>query len=261
MPPGMRRAIIRCPSPALADGERTHMDRTPIDMDRAIAQHQAYGAALERAGFAVTTLPALDGFPDCSFVEDTALILPEVAVALHPGAASRVGEVDSIAAVFPTDRPHARIPAPNRIDGGDVLVVKKQIFVGLSARTTADGVASLAEIVLPFGYQVRGILLGAALHLKTAVTALVDDLLLYNPAWIDAAQFEGFRALAIDPAEPFAANILRLPDGIFSQAMHPQTSAIVQRAGFPVEIVDLSELAKAEAGLTCSSLLIEPPSH
>lgn len=257
----MLRAIIRRPSPAIADGERTHMDRAPIDMGRALAQHAAYGEALGRAGFAVTTLPALNGFPDCSFVEDTALIVPEVAIALHPGAASRVGEVDSIAAVFPTDRPHARIAAPDRIDGGDVLVVRKQIFVGLSARTTADGVASLAEIVSPFGYRVKGIQLGAALHLKTAVTALADDLLLHNPVWIDAARFEGFRALAIDPTEPFAANILRLPDRIFSQTMHPRTTDIVARAGFDVEIVDLSELAKAEAGLTCSSLLIAPPVH
>jgi dimethylargininase len=257
----MHRAIIRRPSPALADGERTHMGRAPIDMGRATAQHIAYGEALERASYTVTVLPALDGYPDCSFVEDVALILPEIAIALHPGAASRIGEVDSIAAAVPADRPHAAIAAPNRIDGGDILVVGQRIFVGLSARTTADGVASLATLVSPHGYQVRGIALGAALHLKTAVTALADDLLLYNPAWIDAASFAGFRALAIDPTEPFAANILRLPDRIFSQAMHPRTTAIVERAGFAVEVVDLSELAKAEAGLTCSSLIIAPPSH
>jgi dimethylargininase len=261
MRPVMYRAIIRRPSPALANGERTHMDRAPIDMARANRQHEAYGAALQRAGIAVTVLPALEGFPDCSFVEDTALILPEVAIALHPGAASRVGEVDSVAVAFPQDRPHARIPSPNRIDGGDILVVGKRIFVGLSARTTADGVTALSDIVSPYGYQVRGIALGAALHLKTAITALADDLLLYNPAWIDTAHFEGFHALTIDPTEPFAANILRLPDRIFSQTMHPRTTDIVRRAGFDVEVIDLGELAKAEAGLTCSSLLIAPPSH
>jgi dimethylargininase len=255
------RAIIRRPSPAMAHGERTHLNRMPIDHDVALAQHTLYGAALEATGLDVRVLPALDGFPDCSFVEDTALILPEIAIALHPGAASRVGEVPSIAALFPDDRPVASIAAPAQIDGGDILVVGRQIFVGLSARTTSGGVAALAACVEPHGYTVSGVRLGDALHLKTAVTALSDDLLLYNPAWVDASLFPGFKAVAIAPDEPFAANILRLPDRIFSQTAYPRTTAIVAAAGFPVETVDMTELAKAEAGLTCSSLIIAPAAH
>jgi dimethylargininase len=255
------RAIIRRPSPAMDQGERTHLDRVPIDHDVALAQHTAYGAALERAGLDVTVLPALDGFPDCSFVEDTALILPELSIALRPGAASRVGEVPSVAAYFPDDRPVASISGPAQIDGGDILVVGRRIFVGLSARTTGEGVAALARLVAPHGYTVGGVRLGDALHLKTAVTALSDDLLLCNPAWIDAAIFSGFRVLAVSPDEPFAANILRLPDRILSQTAHPRTTAMVAAAGFAVETVDMSELAKAEAGLTCSSLIIAPAAH
>ena len=255
------RAIIRRPSTAMDQGERTHLDRVPIDHEIALAQHTAYGAALETAGLGVHVLPALDGFPDCSFVEDNALILPEIAIALYPGAASRVGEVLSIAAHFPDDRPVASIAAPARIDGGDILVVGKQIFVGLSARTTSGGVAALAAFVAPHGYSVSGVRLGDALHLKTAVTALSDDLLLHNPAWVDAALFPGFNAVAVAPDEPFAANILRLPDRILSQTAHPRTTAIVAAAGFAVETVDMSELAKAEAGLTCSSLIIAPSAH
>jgi dimethylargininase len=255
------RAIIRRPSSAMEQGERTHLDRMPIDYDLALAQHTAYGTALEAAGLDVRVLPALEGYPDCSFVEDTALILPEIAIALRPGAASRVGEVPSVAAHFPDDRPVASIAAPAQIDGGDILVVGKQIFVGLSARTTAGGVAALASFVQPHGYTVKGVRLGDALHLKTAATALSDDLLLYNPAWVDAALFPVFKAIAIAPDEPFAANILRLPDRILSQTAHPRTTAIVAAAGFAVETVDMSELAKAEAGLTCSSLIIAPAAH
>jgi dimethylargininase len=254
-------AIIRRPSPAMDQGERTHLDRVPIDHDVALSQHIAYGAALEAAGLDVTVLPALDGYPDCSFVEDTALVLPEIAIALRPGAASRIGEVPSVAAHFPDDRPVASIAALAQIDGGDILVVGKRIFVGLSARTTKEGIAALAAFVEPHGYTVGGVRLGDALHLKTAVTALSDDLLLCNPAWVEPALFPGFTAIAIAPDEPFAANILRLPDRIVSQTAHPRTTAIVAAAGFAVETVDMSELAKAEAGLTCSSLIIAPAAH
>jgi dimethylargininase len=255
------RAIIRRPSRDMAQGERTHLNRVPIDHAVAVAQHVAYGDALAAAGLDVTILPALDGYPDCSFVEDTALILPEIAVALAPGAVSRRGEVATVAAHFPADRPTAQIPPSATIDGGDILVVRNHVFVGLSSRTTEPGVAALGELLNPFGYRVTGVRLGDALHLKTAVTALSDDLLLYNPDWVDAALFAGLEALAIDPREPFAANILRLPDCVLSQSAHPRTTDIVTRAGFAVRVVDMSELAKAEAGLTCSSLIIAPATH
>ncbi len=252
----MISAVVRRPSPAMADGQRTHLDRTPIDGDLALVQHAAYVAALQTAGAEVTVLPADPALPDCAFVEDCAVILPKLVLLCRMGAAARRPESPAVAAVLPGDRP--RIDLAGEVDGGDVLTVGSTLFVGLSSRTSRDGLAALAAAAGPYGYRVVPVPIAAALHLKTAVTALDARTLLLNPAWVEADAFEGFTILAIDPVEPFAGNTLTVGGRLIVQAETPRTAAILARAGYAIHPVAISEFAKAEAGLTCLSLIVPP---
>lgn len=239
----------------MADGERTHLDRAPIDMTLALGQHAAYGAALAAAGAQVRTLPADDALADCAFVEDVAVILPELSLVCRPGAPSRRPEAAQVAPFLPDDRPRRSLSA-GTLDGGDVLVVGRRIFVGLSTRTSPEGLAAFEAVVAPYGYRVIGVPVPGALHLKTAATAIAPDRLLVNPAWVEAAAFEGFAILEVAEDEPFAANTLTVGDTLFVQAGAPRTLARLAAAGFaPVEL-EISEFAKAEAGLTCLSLIV-----
>ena len=250
----MIHALARRPGP-LARAELTHIDRVPIDMERAEAQHAAYCAALTAAGARVTILPALADFPDCCFVEDTGVILPELVIRTRPGAVSRQGEVAAIAPHLPADRPQFTVAAPATLDGGDVLVVGKDIFIGLTLRSNAAAVAQVTEAVKAFGYRVTGVPLAKALHLKTAVSALATDLLLVNTDWLDPAIF-GRRHIASAPGEPFAANSLTVGETVF-HATGAATMARIAAAGFAVQFLDIAEFAKAEAGLTCLSLVFQ----
>lgn len=250
--------LTRRPCPRMADGELTHLTRVPIDMSLAERQHAAYRAALVSAGATAIDLPCLESFPDCAFVEDTVVALPELFVLCRPGAASRRGEVDSVAASLPIDRPVAAISAPGTVDGGDVLTIGRTIYVGRSSRTDAAGIAALAALVQPFGYRVEAVPVSGALHLRTAVTALSGDRVLINPAWVDPAIFAALHPIANDPSEPFGANCLAVGERIILQRSAPATAARVAAAGLAAEFLDISEFAKAEAGLTCLSVLIPP---
>lgn len=247
-------AIVRLPHPSLADGERTFLDRIPIDFARAEAQHAAYRAAIAAAGVSVRVLPALDGFPDAVFVEDALLAFAEIVVLSRPGAVSRAGEPALFAPHVPDDRPCVALAA-GRLDGGDVLVLGRQVFVGLSSRTDPTGIAALTDVLEPFGYAVTALALGRALHLKTAMTGLGDDTLVVSTGWA-AAVPPGFRTVKAHPDEPFGANLLWLGDRALGQADAPRTLERVAAAGFAVTAIDVSEFAKAEAGLTCLSVLV-----
>ncbi len=250
----MIHAITRLPGP-LDRAELTHIDRVAVDMARADAQHAAYRAALEKAGATVIVLPALAEHPDCCFVEDTAVILPELVIRTRPGAQSRQGEVAAIAPHLPADRPQFTVTAPGTLDGGDVLVVGRDIFIGLTSRSNAAAVAQVAEAAATHGYRTAGVPLARALHLKTAVSALADDLVLVNTDWLDPAIF-GRRHIASAPGEPFAANSLTVGSTVF-HATGMGTAGRIVAAGFHVEILDIGEFAKAEAGLTCLSLIYQ----
>lgn len=252
----MIRAIVRQPSPLMAEScELTHVERSPIDMAEALIQHGAYAAALEACGASVTVLPPLDQQADCAFVEDPMLILPELVILTRPGAVSRQLEGESLLAHVPGDRPLARIEAPATLEGGDVLRVGKTLYVGLSSRTNEAGIASLRRLAAPHGYTIQAVPVPGALHLKTAVTALAPDLFVANPAWVDTSALGNVHIIAADAAEPFAGNILPVGDSFITAAAHPRTTAAIIAAGFAVSTVDISEFAKAEAGLTCMSLL------
>lgn len=249
-------ALTRSIPPSLVRCELTHLARTPIDVERAAAQHDAYEDALTRLGCTVVRLPNEPEFPDSAFVEDTAVVLDELAVIARPGAESRRGETVSAAAALGEYRQLACIQAPGTLDGGDVLRIGQRIYVGMSGRTNADGVRQLAKLLAPYGYDVCGVEIRGCLHLKSAVTAVADDTILVNPRWLDMSHFRGLSRIEVHPAEPLAANALRVDETLLCAAAARQTRERLVAHGFPVESVDVSELAKAEAGVTCCSLIL-----
>ena len=248
-------AVTREVSPALGNCELSYVPREAIDVARANAQHRDYLHALEALGCRLLTLPAEPDLPDSVFVEDVAIVLDEVAVLTRPGAVSRRAEVASVAEVLRRYRPVQTIEAPGTLDGGDVLRVGRALYVGQSARSNAAGIAQLRELLAGHGYVVQGVPTRGCLHLKSAVTQLDDDTLLLQSEWVDRARFTDFRVIEIDPAEPHAANVLRIGDALVMPASFPRTRQRLLDAGFHVTAVDVSELQKAEGAVTCCSLV------
>jgi dimethylargininase len=248
-------AITRGISAKIHQCELTHLQREPIDLDRARAQHRQYEACLTELGCQVLSLPAEPDLPDSVFVEDAALVLDELAVIMRPGAASRRPETASIAKALSPYRKLSRIEEPGTMDGGDVLRIGRAIFVGLSYRSNAAGVEQLCAIVEPCGYHVRGIRVAGCLHLKSAVTQVAADTLLINRAFVNAEDLPAMRRIDVDASEPGGGNALCLPSGVVYPAAFPLTLQKLRDAGLKVRVVDASELAKAEAGVTCCSLV------
>ena len=252
-----RTALVRDVSPRLGACELTHVDRAPIDIDRARRQHAGYCALLASLGWSVEMLPPLPEAPDGVFVEDTAVVLPEVAVLARPGAASRRAETDSVHGALRRHRTVRAITAPATLDGGDVLVLGRRVFVGESTRTSDDGIAQLRAALAPWAYEVLPIPVIECLHLKSAATAVGAGTVVVNPAWTVPERFAPARVIAVDDAEPHAANVLASDAHVAVTAAHaPRTTERLVAAGIRCVTVDLSELAKAEGALTCCSLLV-----
>lgn len=254
-------ALAREVSRSIAHCELTHVARTPIRVDVARAQHAEYLRALESLGVRVVLLPELDENPDAVFVEDVVVALDEVAVLTRPGAASRRGEVTAMADAISPFRQLVQIEPPATLDGGDVLRLGRTLYVGRTARTSEVGIAALRDLVAPFGYEVREVAVAGALHLKTAVTQVGPSWILVNPAWVDPNAFEGFEALHVDPEEPFAANAVLVNGALIHSSAFPRTQETLRAHGLRVVSVDASELAKAEGGVTCCSVLFDVLSH
>lgn len=248
-------AVTRPVPDSLAHCELTHIERTPIDAGRARAQHSAYERALTSLGCEVVSVTAAHDQPDSVFIEDTAIVLEDLAVIARPGAGSRRAETAAVASTLVAFRQLQFLSEPATLDGGDVLVLGRRVLVGLSTRTNEEGVRQLARLVAPFGYSVEGVLVNGCLHLKSAATQIGPERVLCNPDWIPAHSFDGFEVLAVDPDEPAAANVLRVGDAIVAAAAHPRTAERLSCIA-DVRPVDVSELSKAEAGVTCCSLIV-----
>jgi len=249
-------ALTRDISSAVGSCQLTHQTRESIDLPLARAQHEEYERALRSLGCDVRRLTADETMPDSVFIEDTAVVLPEIAIIARPGAESRRAEVDAVAAALEPLRRLVHIAAPGTLDGGDVLVIGRTIFVGRSIRTNDSGVEQLRAAAAPFGYAVEPVSTSGCLHLKSAVTLVDARTVVINPNWVSREPFQVFRQIDIDPGEPGAANIVAIGDGVIASAAFPGTCARLEGHGVRVTRVDASELAKAEGALTCCSILV-----
>jgi dimethylargininase len=249
-------AITREVSPAIGCCELTHLGRVPIDVERARAEHRAYEACLAEAGCRVERLEAGPEMPDSVFVEDTAIVFDELAILARPGALSRRQETVAVAAALAPYRPVHPIEAPGTIDGGDVLVLGRRVLVGRSRRTNDAGVEQMRIALAPHGYTVEAVEVEHCLHLKSAVTAVGEGLLLLNAAWLPTDRFEGFDRVEVHPDEPWAANALWLGDRVIYPAAWPRTAERLAARGVTVRTVEAGELAKAEGAVTCCSLIV-----
>jgi dimethylargininase len=252
----MLTAITREISPRFAECELTHIERKPIDLNIARAQHCEYVNALKALGCNVVELPAEADLPDSVFVEDAAFILPEVAVITRPGADSRKPETESIIHALTPLIKLVRVQEPATVDGGDVLVLEKRIYIGLSTRSNQAAVDQLNEMLCDYGYSVTGVNLHDCLHLKSAVTRVDEKTLLINKDWVDPKYFENFDFIEVDPSEPYAANCLPVAGSIIFPTAFPKTRSRLEERRYHVVAVDVSELAKAEGAVTCCSLII-----
>lgn len=249
------RAITRAPSASIVHGLRALDTGTP-DLTRMLSAHRDYINALSEAGLAVTELAELEEFPDSVFVEDTALCLPEGAVLMRPGAATRGGEVARMAPAlrrFYTEV--LQISGPGFIEGGDILVNGKTILVGRSARTDAAGIAELAGLVTAWGYQVRELATpDGVLHFKTDCSLLDEKTVLATERLAASGCFSDYRVILTAPVEEAAANAIRCNHLVLMAAGFPGTAARLRDAGFIVREIDNSECAKLDGGMSCLSL-------
>jgi dimethylargininase len=250
-------AITRPVSRSIDRCELTNLERVPIDLERATAQHHAYEEALKSLGVEVLALPEEANLPDAVFVEDAAVVLDECAIITRPGADSRKPESESVARALAPYRSLHTIQAPGTVDGGDVLVVGKRIWVGQSTRSNQSAIDQMQTFLQPFGYTVRGMPVNGCLHLKSAVTQVAEETLLINLAWVDKGEFQGMKFIEVDPGEPYAANVLRVGDAMLYQPAYPKTLQRLELAGLNSILVNQSELAKAEGALTCCSLIFK----
>jgi dimethylargininase len=248
-------AITREVSGNINDCELSFHAREPIDVAKAIAQHKAYRDCLAGLGVRVVSLPAEPELPDAVFVEDPAVVVDEVAVISIMGVPSRRPEARSLADALSRYRPVKFLREPATLDGGDVLRVGRFVFAGLSRRTNRQGITQLDDILRSYGYQVQPVEVRGCLHLKSACSYIGHDTILLNRSWIDRERFRGFQLLDVPDEEPAAANALLIKDVVIIPASFPKTRALLEERGFRVRTIDLSELQKAEAGVTCGSLI------
>lgn len=253
------KAITRGVSRSIAACELTYQSREHIDYEKAASQLQRYCQLLRKWDVDLMTMPANDTYPDGCFVQDTAIILDEFCVMASMGAEARRGEVCEVERMVSRFRSIQRIIPPATLDGGDVVQFGKRLFVGLSSRTNARGIAALSEIVESFGYTVVPVRVNGGLHLTTGCGIVNDETVLLNPRWLDASAFRGLRQLHVSQEEPWAANTIRVDSAVCLEEEAPRTIDLVQPYAGSIETLDISEFRKAEGSLSCLSLIYKEP--
>ena len=250
-------ALTREVSPSISKCELTHLPRHDIDLEIAQSQHHDYEDTLRHMGCEIRRLPEEPNLPDSVFVEDTAVVIKELAIIARMGAESRRDETKAVAALLREYRKLCHMESPGTLDGGDVLQIGNTIYVGRSRRTNKSGITQLIEFISPYQYEVVTVPVEGCLHLKSAVTRIGEDTLLINKSWVDPQAFEGMGLIDIDPEEPYAANALLLGGQLMYPSNFPKTLQRLQQKGIAVIEVNVSELQKAEGALTCCSLIYE----
>lgn len=252
-------ALVRQVSSRLDRAELTFLDRMPVDVELARAQHAGYVSLLRRLGHEVVEVAPADELPDATFVEDAVVVVDDLAVLTRPGVASRRPEVDAVRdAVVALGLRTTRLSAPGTLDGGDVLQVGRTVFVGQGSRTDSAGLAQVREHLAPLGRTVVGVHVSGALHLKTAATALPDGTVVAVPGWLDLQPLRDAGLRVVEAPEPAGADVLLSGDQVVLSSAAPRTAELVRDLGFPTHPVELSELEKVEAGPTCLSVLVLP---
>jgi dimethylargininase len=252
-------AITRPVSPSINRCELTFHNKEPIDVSKAAAQHAAYEACLRELGVRIVSLPVEPDMPDSVFVEDTAVVVDELAVIPVMGAASRRPETVSIAAALGAYRSLKFLEPPATLDGGDVMRIGRRLFVGESSRTNAEGIAQLRATLAPPGYEVNAVEVRRCLHLKSGCSYVGRNSILVNREWVDATRFEGFELIDVPAEEPSASNALLIQKTVIVPSAFPRTIAMLETRGFAVRSIDVSELQKAEGGVTCKSIIFREP--
>lgn len=252
-------AVTRELTAAIGNCELTFLHRSAIDFGLAQQQHRDYQSALSSLGCEVVVVPAPPGLADSVFIEDTALVLDDIAVMLRPGVASRQPEVAGVAEVLQQYKPLKAIEPPGTIDGGDLLRVGNRIFAGLSTRSNQSGIQQLRDIVSDFGMTVETVETTKCLHLKSAVSEVAPGTLLINTDWISSSAFKDFEMIPVDKEETHAANALRIGKNLIYPSSFPRTMDVLVNRGIDVVPVDLTELQKAEGAVTCCSLIFSAP--
>lgn len=246
-------AIARLPGQDFDRGITTSQLGRP-NFETIQTQHQAYVACLQSLGLDVKVLDPLIGFPDAYFVEDVAVVTPEVAVITRPGAGARRGEAGPMAPVLAEHRLLEWIRGPGTIDGGDVLMVGRHFFIGVSERTNQAGADQLGEILARHGCTWEAIPVGAGLHLKSSVNWVGERNMLLTPDFANRPEFEDYQRIVLDPSEAYAGNTLWINGSLLTPAGFPDTRAKLDQLGLPVIELETSEVQKMDGGLTCMSL-------
>jgi len=254
-------AITRDVNADIGDCELTYSPRVRINTELALRQHQQYQSLLTSLGCEVVTIPTEPGLVDSVFIEDTAIVLDDVAVLCRPGAESRRGEVAGVAEVLRTYRTLEVVQPPGTLDGGDLLVVGKVIYAGLSTRSNRSGIEQLSTNVEPYGFSVVTVETARCLHLKSAVSEVAPGVLLINPDWVRKSAFENHELIDVDEEEQHAANALRVGQNLVYPTSFPRTMEKLVKRGMDVSPVDVSELQKAEGAVTCCSLIFASDVH
>jgi dimethylargininase len=250
-------ALTHVPSPNMNSAIRTHSELQDIDVSLAKKQHDAYRLALAKAGAEVRLLDVNREHPDCVFIEDTAIVLDEIAIVTSMGAESRQSEPAGIEIELARYRTTmTRVLPPATVEGGDVVAVDKMLFVGQTALTNRAGIDALARITEPFGYVVIPVPVEGCLHLKTACTALPDGALLINPKWLPTLEpLKKMDCVEVDPSEPNGANVVVIGENVCMSDAYPRTAERIRQHTKDVHTVALSEFAKADGCATCLSLV------
>jgi dimethylargininase len=253
----MLSALTRGVSPTIGDCKLTFMERERIDVAAATRQHEAYKQCLTKMGVQITALELLLEAPDAVFIQDTAVVVDEVAVVATMGAACRAEEVESVAEALLPHRSLRRLSPSATLEGGDVVRIGRTLYVGDSGRTNREGIKQLSDILAPYDYQVTPVGVRGCLHLSTGCSYLGRGVLLLNRVWVDAAPFRQFEIIEAPETESWAANTIAVGDSVLMASAFERTRALVEGHGFQVIATDISELQKAEGALTCMSLMFD----
>ena len=250
-----RRALVRRPARNLAEGQLTHIARSPIDLALADEQWRGYVAALTAAGWDTIEVEPAPDLPDSVFIEDAVVLFGDLAVVSSPGAPSRRGETAAAeSAVRDLGLTVHHLELPGTLDGGDVLKVGRTVYVGRSLRTNGEGIRQLRAVLEPRGYTVVAVPITKVLHLKTAVTALPDGTVIgYRPLIDDPSVFSRF--LPVPEPEGTAVVVLDAATVLMSSAA-PRSAALFAGLGYQVVTVDISEFEKLEGCVTCLSVRV-----